>query len=437
MTFFNGDTLLGTTVPLVDGIAALTVGNLPPGELSIRATYSGDANNLPCGAVELLPLTVTTPPAVSTVAGMQAYASGEWGVVVTTTVTGKAPSGYLTYLDGQTVLGFARVGADGSVSSSLRVAAAPTGPLTTTFTGDSCGGWATSQSTVGVSQYWFPPALVGLPTTASQTTLVASAATTAGDQFTLTATVNTLSGGVVLFYDGSSLLGSSTVVDGRAVLNVSGLALASHTFKAVFAGLSAAPSSAISTPMSATKAFTDVTILAAWPSTTPGRATVVARVGGVGATGVVTFKQGPTVLASRPVIDGIAYGDIVGVGAMSITAEYGGDALNKTSTSPAFAVTIPSSKASTTASLLASPATSVFGSNRSRGCPMVTTIWSSTCGSAMRAAAPSRQTLWAWAICASPADSAFRCTTGCGWSTRAIAGQLASKRCPTAPTKAC
>jgi hypothetical protein len=67
-----------------------------------------------------------------------------------------------------------------------------------------------------------------------------------GQSVTLTANVSMSSGavtGTVAFYDGATLIGSSTIASGRATLTTTALAAGSHAITARFSGSAAAPPS--------------------------------------------------------------------------------------------------------------------------------------------------------------------------------------------------
>src|SRR6202020_490582 len=66
VSFYNGTTLLGSPVPIVSGVATLTLPSLPTGANSITATTPGDTNNNPATS----PATTVTVTKINATVGV-------------------------------------------------------------------------------------------------------------------------------------------------------------------------------------------------------------------------------------------------------------------------------------------------------------------------------------------------------------------------------
>lgn len=192
--------------------------------------------------------------------------------------------------------------------------------------------------------------------TASTTVLTASATSVAiATSVTFTATVTPASGtptptGTVTFKDGSTTLGTGTInSSGVATYAASSLAEGSHSVTASYSGDSrnlASASTAVAVTVTAASSTT--TLTASVPTAVVGAsvtftATVTGGSGAQAPTGTITFKDGTTTLGTGMLnASGVAtYStSTLAAGSHSITASYGGDANNASSTSSAVAVTL-------------------------------------------------------------------------------------------------
>jgi hypothetical protein len=182
------------------------------------------------------------------------------------------------------------------------------------------------------------------------TTLEASAnPAPAGKPVTLTAKVTGTGGtpaGTVTFKDGAASMGSAALSpEGSAKLDVSTLAVGSHTITAVYGG-SAEFAASASAPLVQVvdKAATSTTVTASPnPGTVGQPVTITARVaapGGTPPTGAVMFRDGIEELGIEPLsVDGSARLTVTRLssGSHAITAAYGGDGNFAASVSPAHA----------------------------------------------------------------------------------------------------
>jgi hypothetical protein len=206
---------------------------------------------------------------------------------------------------------------------------------------------------------------------ATKTTLVSSPNPSVfGEAAAFTATVKSAVGtpkGIVLFFDGSTALGSAALASGKAAVSTSSLVAGSHSITAAYQGGSGyAPST--STPLTqVVSTATTTTSLAS--SQNPAviteyityTATVAGQYGGA-ATGTVVFQDGGTPIATV----GLAGNEAayttryLAVGTHTITATYSGDANNSGSISSALLEQINEGFASKTV-LTTSSSPSFFG----------------------------------------------------------------------------
>jgi hypothetical protein len=178
--------------------------------------------------------------------------------------------------------------------------------------------------------------------------------------FTATVTAGTgTPSGLVNFYNGASLMGSASLIGGKASITRSSLTAGAHSIKASYAGHSpwlASSSSALTQIVN--KAATSTTeVSSANPSPFGKNITFTVHVTSTAGvpSGTVTFKDGATILGTRTLSAGIAKLSTatLSVGLHSITAAYGGSGNFKTSASTTLTeqITKAGSSASVTSSL--------------------------------------------------------------------------------------
>jgi CSLREA domain-containing protein len=186
------------------------------------------------------------------------------------------------------------------------------------------------------------------PSVAATTTSVASSVnpSTAGQSVTFTATVSGGSSptGTVQFFDGASALGSAVALSGAtATLTTAALSAGTHSITASYGG-NGSNSPSTSAPLSqqvngvGPVATTTTVASSLNPSTFGQSVTFIATVSGSSPTGTVQFRDGGTNLGGSIALSaGTAQfaTSALAVGSHSITAVYGGNASNLTSTSAA------------------------------------------------------------------------------------------------------
>ena len=211
---------VGSPVALSSNIATFNAGTLSAGKHSIEAIYAGDANN-GAAASGVFDVTVT-PLAIAATANPVSTAYG----VAIPTLTGTL-TGVLAQDNGNVTL---------ALSSTATATSAPGGYLiSATLAGTAAGNYTvtlTAAANVTITQ-------------ASSTTLLTTLTATPYQNVpvTLTATVSDSSTGstgsptgTVSFYDGATLLGTSTVTAGVATLTTAVLPLGSSSVTSVYSG---------------------------------------------------------------------------------------------------------------------------------------------------------------------------------------------------------
>lgn len=365
VTFLDGTTTLGN-VTLTNGVAQLPVSSLGGGAHSIAAKYSGDSN-FDTSTSAVFTETVNLLPTSTTIASGLNPATFGQAVTLTATVqagSGISVAGTVTFLDGSLGLGTVTL-ANNSAQLTTSTFAPGTHTLTAAY--NSNGNFAGSTS-------------AGLTETVNQlstTTAVTSNTNPAlaGQNVTFTATVQAGTGnspvGVVTFYDGSTTLGSTAVINNSAQLTISTLALGSHSITAAYGGSTdfAASTSAALTETVNQSSTTTTLVSNLNPATfgqaVPFVATVQTASGGA-ATGSVTFYDGASVLGTAGIqnnnsqhnVAQLTFAGFLG-GTHTITAAYSGDVNYTASTSGALTETI--SPASSTVTVGASPNPATFG----------------------------------------------------------------------------
>jgi len=238
--------------------------------------------------------------------------------------------------EGQTFIGTTDVTTDGSGNASFGplVFAVPAGQGVITSTATTASG--------DTSEFSACPTGVAAPTS---TALLSSVnPSTVGQSVTFTATVTGASPtGTVQFKDGAGNLGSPvTLSGGVATLTTSALTQGSHPITAVYSGdannaTSTSPGVNQVVNAAAAGATSTAVVSSANPSSVGQSVTFTATVTGATPTGTVQFFDGASGIGSGTVSGGVATltTSSLSQGTHAITANYGGNAGNAPSTSPA------------------------------------------------------------------------------------------------------
>jgi len=333
LSLHDGSTVIGNALIGPTGAAKFTLDTLSPQTHTLTAFFAGDSDHLANTSVALVQ---QIQLATSTAAVVSSQSPGVLGSAVTFTArvggTGIQPTGNVIFLDGTTILTSVAL-TNGSANFATSSLTLGSHTITVSYAGDSTHSPSPSatlveqiqQSTSTTIASSGSPVIVGAPVTFTAAVTGASVTPT---------------GGVVAFYDGATLLGSSSLNGaGLAAYQTSSLVAGTHLILASYQGdandrasVSTAVSQAINT------ADTTVTLTSSANPSVVGTAVtfsagVVSR--GQPATGVVTFLDGSVVLGTTTVTSGRANLTInsLAAGLHAIIARYGGDTGTQVSTS--------------------------------------------------------------------------------------------------------
>jgi hypothetical protein len=343
ITFFDGATSLGSATANGSGAASLAIPSLTAGIHNLTAHYSGNTTlnastssnfaevvNAPAAATTTTTLVASPNPAIT-----------NQSVTLTATVTassGKA-TGTVTFLDGGTSVGSGTVNTSGVVTVQLSSLSAGIHHLTAQYAGAT--GFNASASPV-VTEIVNAPALIQTTTLLQ----VSASQIVVGQPVTLTATVAATSGistGTVTFLDGSTPLGTATIVSGIATIQVPSLAVGSHSLTAQYAGngtFGASASSGVAVAVSASSLPQTTTVfeISQNPSPAGMSVTLTATVSSASGTpsGTVSFLNGGVAFGSATLNgSGVATytAQSLPAGTYSLAAQYAGSSAYNASTS--------------------------------------------------------------------------------------------------------
>ena len=323
------------------------------------------------------------PLSTSTTTLVVSPASASFGQTVTLTATvagpqgGSVPTGTVSFKNGSTTLGTGTLNSSGVATFTSTTLAPNTCSITAVYAGDS--GYSGSTSTAQ------PLTVAAVSTTTVLT--ITPAATFTGQTVTISAKITPVSGsaiptGTVTFKNGSTVL-SAVAVDstGKAVLTTSSLGVATYSITAAYSGdatFATSTSSAGALVITASLSTTTTLSASATSAVVGTGITFTAQVspasGSIVATGTVTFKDGSTALGTGT-LDGtgkVTYvTSALTVSTHSITAVYGGDTGNNSSTSAALTITITAAAPDFTLSLTATSGNASLKQINAQATPLV------------------------------------------------------------------
>lgn len=334
ITFFDGNSVLGTG-DLIANSASLSGVSLTTGSHTVTAAYSGDGNVLPSTSAPL-PATVNLASTTTTLTSNVNPVGLNASVTYTATAVsqfGGVVTGTVTFKDGTTSTTVSLVAGNAVLTKSYSVAGMHY--VTATYSGDNNN---TGGSSAMLTEY-----AEKLPV-ASQTVVTSSGSPSFINQpVTFTASITSRYGRIpdgetITFYDGSVVIGKGGTSNGFASITTLSLVAQKHTIKASYPGDSAfKPSSGTVTQV--VNLYSSTTTLSAVPNPSiHGQAvTLTAAVSSNapgGPTGTVTFKIGTKTLGTVPLSTGKAILTTTGLptGALTLIANYGGDAQSAKST---------------------------------------------------------------------------------------------------------
>lgn len=352
--FKDGANTVGTAT-LSGGVASIALSNFVAGTHSVTAVYGGDSNFTGTTSPAVV-VTVTQAVTMTSVAASPATISFGGSTTLTATVSPAAATGTVVFRDSVSgVLGQASI-VNGTASLATTALGGGTHTITASYNGDANDAASTSAA-INVT----------VNPVASAVSLSAAPATiNFGGSTTLTAAISPAGAtGSVTFRDGANVLGTQTVTNGAASFVAAGLSTGNHSLTASYSGDAndaASTSAAVQVTVNQTAS---TTTLSASPATVAfgSPTTLTATVGPAGATGVVTFRDGTTVLGTGTLAGGVATfpaANLAG-GSHTLSASYAGDTNFSGSTSTS-AVTVIVTLASSTTTVSASPTTIPFGS---------------------------------------------------------------------------
>jgi YVTN family beta-propeller protein len=216
VSFYQGSTLLGTAT-VSGSTATLPISNLPAGtHNNLTAVYSGDSNF--AQATSAAQLLTVTPAPLQVIAAAASRTYGQPNPEFTFSYAG--------FVNGDTPAAVS--GSPALTTTAMQNSLPGNYPIAANVSGMS----ATNYILTGV-----PSTLTVSQATATVALGVSPATVMYGDPSTLTATVIQGATGTVSFYEGTTLLGTSTVNgSGIAVLPVGTLPVGVHTITAVYNG---------------------------------------------------------------------------------------------------------------------------------------------------------------------------------------------------------
>jgi sugar lactone lactonase YvrE len=379
VSFYNGETLLGSGNVNSSGVATFATTGLPTGADSLTAVYSGNAA-FATSTSSPLTETITALTVTTTALGAAPNPASVGQSVTLTATVAPAPTGEslgtVSFYDGETLLGTGNVNSSGVATFATASLAAGAHSITAAYSGNSS--FASSTSSV------LTETISAASETATTTSLTASPnPATAGGSVTLTATVTPTPNcsvptiahafgsqvamrvpvgipesecqlGSASFYYGETLLGTATLnSSGVATATTTALPVGSDGLTAVYSGNSffgSSTSSAYAEVISGSMptATPTVTTLTASPNPATVNTTVtlmatVSPAPSGSSPGTVSFYNGSTLLTTASVkASGVATftTDSLPGGALSLTAAYSGDAALAASTSAVVTETI-------------------------------------------------------------------------------------------------
>jgi hypothetical protein len=210
-----GTSSSAATVPLA--------GTLEPGSYTLRVSYGGNDNYAP-SASQTIPLSVNKVTPVLTLTTSSNPALVTSAVTFTATTT-PAATGNVVFYDGTTALGTVAL-TQGTAAYTTSSLTAGTHSITAAYSGDSSYSPATSAA---VSQGVNKATTVLTLTSSANPALVTSAVT-------FTATTTPAATGNVVFYDGTTALGTVALTQGTAAFTTSSLSASTHSITAAYSG---------------------------------------------------------------------------------------------------------------------------------------------------------------------------------------------------------
>ncbi len=348
-TLVNGDTYATavTGVPVYSTPATVTS---PVGTYPISITGGLSSANYSLAFVNG---TLTVNKGTPTVTVASSLNPSTYGTSVTlTAMLSAGATGTVTFMDGTTSIGTGTInsGIATLTTSSLAVG---THSITAQYGGDTNYNGSTTAALIQTVN--MTTSTVALASSLNPSTFDASVI--------FTATLPTDATGTVTFHDGTTSMGTGTISSGVATLTTSSLAVGTHSITAQYGGdtnYDGSTSAALTQTVNMTAST--VALTSSLNPSTFGASVIFTATITSGATGTVTFHEGPTVLGTGTISSGgvatLTTSTLAG-GPHSITAQYGGDSNYNGSTSAVLTQTV--NMTTSTVTLASSLNPSTFG----------------------------------------------------------------------------
>ncbi len=316
ITFFDGSNILGTGT-LNNGQTTLTTSTLIVGSHTITVSYGGDTNNNPATSVPLTQIVNKASPVIPPPVVSSSTPPPNTPVTITETVP-PGVTGTVTFSNGTTPIGTGTI-VNGTATITVPSLPLGTDPITATTSGDANNNPATSGATI-VTVTPLNPVLVA--------PIVSSNNPPPNTPVTITEPIPTGVSGPVSFFDGTTLLGTATIVNGQATLTVPSLPIGVHPITVT--AINTTTSGTITSPptqVKVAKVTVVVTLTSSVNPSAPNQSVTFSASIPATATGSITFLDGTTILGAGPINAGIVTftTSTLTIGSHSITASYGGD----------------------------------------------------------------------------------------------------------------
>jgi len=337
--------------------APTTTGMLVTGSLS-AATNAANSPSVVDVSGEVLSVQPTQATLASNANPVALGAAITFTTVVSNSLT-TAPTGAVNFFDGTVQIGTANLNATATAAISIATLAAGSHTITAIYGGDSQNAAATApaltenvrQPTSTLLTSSLNPAVAATPVTFTATVLGPVGSTVAP-------------GGTVTFSDGATTIGTGTLnASGVATLTISTLVGGQHSITTNYGGdNSDLASQSVALVETMAKAATAATLVTSNASVYAGIGvtftSVVSRADTVIPTGTVTFLDGGTAIGTGT-LNGAGTATLTTTGLAggmhAISAVYGGDASDMTTTSPTVNETVQSIATATTLAVSANP----------------------------------------------------------------------------------
>jgi hypothetical protein len=317
VTFFYGTTVLGTAT-ISNGVASLTTSALPAGTDMLTGQASGDAN-----------FNSATSPAVSDIVGKAtptlaplsiSPANAAFGTPVALSQTVPAgETGTVTFYNGTTVIGTATI-INGVATLTTSVLPVGNDVLTAQVSGDA--NFATQTGPQTTDSVGKAASTLAAPTVSPMNSPY-------GTSVTLTQIVPADETGTVTFYNGTTVIGTGTIIKGVATLTTTALPAGSDSITAQTSGdTNYAPATTAAVNDTVSKVTPTLASMTLSPQNAPyGTSVTLTQSVPATETGTVTFYNGITPIGTATISNGVATLTTTALpaGSDSISAQVSGD----------------------------------------------------------------------------------------------------------------